>query len=185
AYQREPGVDDGLAYMDAYDEEIAYTDFEIGKLLEGIDDALGDRTLYVFTADHGESMMEHESWFRHAVHVYDEMVRVPLLVRGPGVVPGRSELLTSGIDVVPTVLAALGLPLAPPMPDVDLRTGKGLDPSRIVYAEASLNARDGGEQWRAAIQGDMKWMIGVRKGNCESSRRRYDLAADPLELTMK
>ena len=139
----------------------------------------------MFTADHGESMMDHEFWFRHAVQVYDEMVRVPLLVRGPGVAPGRSDLLTSGTDIVPTVLAALGLPVAPPMPDVDLRNGKGLEPSRIVYTEASLSARDGAEQWRAAIQGDMKWVIGVRKGNCESSRRRYDLSKDPLELTMK
>jgi arylsulfatase len=186
AFEREPGVSDGLAYVDAYDEEIAYTDSQIGKLLDGVDKYLGaDRTLVVFTADHGESMMDHESWFRHAVHVYDEMVRVPLLVRGPGVVPGRSELLVSGTDIVPTVLASLGLPLAAPMPDVDLRNDKGLTPSRIVYTEASLNARDGGEQWRAAIQGDFKWMIGVRKDNCESSQRRYDLAKDPLELTRK
>lgn len=185
-YEREPGVDDGLAYVDAYDEEIAYTDSQIGKLLAGLDKVLDDdRTLYVFTADHGESMMDHESWFRHAVHVYDEMVRVPLLVKGPGVVPGHSDLLTSGIDVASTVLLALGLPLVAPMPDVDLRTGKGLTPARIVYTEASLNARDGGEQWRAAVQGSMKWMIGVRKGNCEESHRRYDLGKDPLELTIK
>ena len=71
------------------------------------------------------------------------------------------------------------------MPQVDLRSGKGLTPSRIVYTEASLNARDGGEQWRAAIQNDIKWMIGVRKGDCESSHRRYDLRKDPDELTIK
>lgn len=186
AYQREPGVDDGLAYVDAYDEEIAYTDSQIGKLLDGIAASLdADRTLFVFTSDHGESMMDHEFWFRHAVQVYDEMVRVPLLIRGPGVVPGRSDLLTSGTDIVPTVLAALGLPVVAPMPDVDLRSGKGLEPSRVVYTEASLSARDGAEQWRAAIQGDMKWVIGVRKGNCEASRRRHDLRKDPLELTIK
>jgi arylsulfatase A-like enzyme len=185
-YEREPGVNDALAYVDAYDEEIAYVDSEVGRLLDGIDDHLdADRTLIVFTADHGESMMEHEFWFRHAVQVYDEMVRVPLLVRGPGVVPGRSDLLTSGIDIAPTVLASLGLPPEPAMPAVDLRTGKGLDPSRIVYSEASLSARDGAEQWRCAVQGTTKWVLGVRKGNCESARRLYDLAADPGELSIK
>jgi arylsulfatase A-like enzyme len=185
-YEREPGVNDGLAYVDAYDEEIAYADSEIGRLLDGIEKSLDiDRTLVVFTADHGEAMMEHESWFRHAVHVYEEMVRVPMLLRGPGVVTGTSDLLTSGIDVTPTILAAIGLPRPQTMPDIDLRTGKGLDDARIVYSEASLNARDGGEQWRMAVQQRMKWMIGVRKGNCESSRRRYDLAKDPFELTMK
>jgi arylsulfatase A-like enzyme len=101
------------------------------------------------------------------------------------VVPGRSDLLTSGIDVAPTVLAALGLAPEASMPAVDLRTGKGLDPARIVYSEASLSARDGAEQWRCAVQGTTKWVLGVRKGNCESSRRIYDLAADPGELTIK
>jgi arylsulfatase A-like enzyme len=185
-YEREPGVDDGLAYVDAYDEEIAYLDSEVGRLLDGLDDRLDlDRTLVVFTADHGESMMEHEFWFRHAVQVYDEMVRVPLLVRGPGVEPGRSDLLTSGIDIAPTILAALGLAAEPPMPAVDLRTGKGLDAARVVYSEASLSARDGAEQWRCAVQGTTKWVIGARKGNCEAALRRYDLAKDPGELRIE
>lgn len=186
AYQREPGVSDGLAYVDAYDEEVAYTDSEVGRLLDGLASRLGsDRNLVVFTADHGESLMDHEFWFRHAVHVYDEMVRVPLMLRGPGVVPGRSELATSGTDLVPTILKALGVPLPASVPDVDLRSGAGLAPDRIVYTEASLSARDGGDQWRAAIQGDRKWMIGVRKGNCEAGHKLFDLAKDPDELTIK
>ncbi len=186
SYQREPGVDDGLAYVDAYDEELAYVDAQVGRLLDGIDARLGhDRSLVVFTADHGESMMDHESWFRHAVQVYDEMVRVPLMIRGPGVTPGSSDLATSGIDLAPTILKALGIAPPPPAPAIDLRTGDGLSASRIVYTEASLSARDGGPQWRAAIQQGSKWMIGVSAGNCESSRRRYDLASDPLELTIK
>jgi arylsulfatase A-like enzyme len=185
-YEREPGVNDGLAYVDAYDEEIAYMDSEVGRLLDGLDEHIDlDRTLVVFTADHGESMMEHEFWFRHAVQVYDEMVRVPLLVRGPGVEAARSDLLTSGIDIAPTILAALGLPPDPRMPAVDLRNGKGLDASRIVYSEASLSARDGAEQWRCAVQRTTKWVLGVRKGNCESARRLYDLAADPGELAVR
>lgn len=185
-YVREPGVDDGLAYVDAYDEEVAYTDAQVGRLLDGLASSLDmDRTLLVFTSDHGESMMDHEFWFRHAVQVYDEMVRVPLMLRGPGVVPGRSDLLTSGTDVLPTVLAALGLAPPPDVPRVDLRNGQGLSPSRIVYAEASLSSRDGDEQWRAAVQGPIKWMIGVRKGNCQTVTRRYDLASDPFELTIK
>lgn len=185
-YEREPGVTDGLAYVDAYDEEVAYTDSEIGRLLEGLEHALDlDDTLVVFTADHGEAMMEHEFWFRHAVQVYEEMVRVPLMLRGPGVVPGTSDLPTSGTDVAPTVLEAVGLPVVAPAPAVDLRTGKGLAPDRIVYTEASLSARDGGEQWRAAIQSGQKWVIGVRRGDCEAKTRRYDLTQDPFELTIR
>lgn len=186
SYQREPGVRDGLAYVDAYDEEIAYTDANVGRLLDGVAKRLGsDGNLWIFTSDHGESMMDHESWFRHAVHVYEEMVRVPLVLKGPGVILGRSDLATSGTDLVPTVLKALGVPLPALVPDVDLRTDAGLAPTRVVFTEASLNARDGGDQWRAAVEDRMKWMIGVRKDNCEAQRRRYDLAKDPDELTIK
>ena len=186
SYQREPGVTDGLAYVDAYDEELAYVDAQVGRLLDGIAAQLPlEQTLFVFTADHGESLMDHEAWFRHAVQVYDDIVRVPLMLRGPGVVPGRSSMPSSGIDIAPTILKALGLPVVPPMPDVDLRNEAGMSPTRVLYTEASLSARDGGEQWRAAIQNGTKWVIGARKGNCGVSQRRYDLERDPAELVIK
>src|SRR6185369_13088391 len=55
AYQRRPGITDGLFYVDRYDEEVAYADAEIGRLLDGYARLHPmDRTLVVVTADHGE-----------------------------------------------------------------------------------------------------------------------------------
>jgi arylsulfatase A-like enzyme len=65
-----------------YDEEIAYTDAAIGRLLEGIERMSLDRpTVTVLTADHGEYFMEHGR-FGHGRDVYDELVHVPLIISG-------------------------------------------------------------------------------------------------------
>lgn len=65
-----------------YDEEIAYTDRWIGKLMEGIESReLGDATISILTADHGEYFMERGEFF-HGKDVYDELVHVPLIISG-------------------------------------------------------------------------------------------------------
>jgi len=181
-YQRERGVTDGLTYVDRYDEEIAYTDAEVGRLLDrfavlrSIDD-----TLVVFTADHGESMMEHERWFTHGYHVYDEIVRVPLMLRGPGMERGRRTEPASGIDIAPTILRFLGETPPPTMPPVDLRDGMGLTPTRPIFAEATWGGK---KQWRAAVTRDEKWMTQVwAPSRATMQQRRYDLVGDPGELS--
>ncbi len=173
--QRRRGQTDGLDYVDRYDEEIAWADAQIGRLL----DAWGrlgpvDESLVLFTADHGETLMEHERWFDHGYHVYEELVRVPLMLRGYGVSPGRSQALASGIDLLPTILGFAGAPVDPDLPGFDLRDPDAISRDRAVFAEA--------RSWRAAIQGDRKWMLAYRQGRREvRDRRYYDLARDPGE----
>nr|MDJ0849448.1 sulfatase-like hydrolase/transferase [Myxococcota bacterium] len=164
-------------YVDAYDEEIAYTDAEIGRLLASYGPRLDD-ALVIFTADHGETMIEHDMWFTHGFQVYDAIVRVPLLVRGPGVSPGRSAGPAHGTDAAPTFLHAAGAPVPESMPNVDLRTGAGLRPDRKITVEATA----GTGQWRAVIQGEAKAMVNVKgPGREVRERRSYDLASDPNE----
>ncbi|MBW2416934.1 MAG: sulfatase [Deltaproteobacteria bacterium] len=173
--QRRRGQDDGLDYVDRYDEEIAYADAQIGRLFDAWAE-IGpvDDSLVLFTADHGETLMEHERWFDHGYHVYEELVRVPLLLRGYGVPPGRSEALVSGVDLVPTILGFAGAPVDPALPGFDLRDPEAIASDRAVFAEA--------RRWRTAIQGDRKWMLEYRQGRREiMDRRFYDLARDPGE----
>jgi arylsulfatase A-like enzyme len=179
AYVQPSESSDALDYVDGYDEEIAYMDFHVGRLLDGyaalhpIDDAL-----VVLTADHGETMMEHEVWFGHGYQVYEAIVRVPLMLRGPGVLTGRVELGSLGVDVAPTILRFVGAGVPATMPSVDLRNAWGLDPKRVLVVEATLSTH----QWKAAIQGQQKWMIRVSGKDREiSGRRAYDLSADPRE----
>jgi arylsulfatase A-like enzyme len=74
----------GVDYLrDLYDEEIAYTDREIGRLLERLEArGLARETLIVVVADHGEEFMEH-GWLGHTITLHDEVVRVPLLIAHP------------------------------------------------------------------------------------------------------
>ena len=62
----------------------------MGRLLRELDDRdLADVTLVAFTADHGESLGEHDYWFAHGDRLDDDLVRVPLLLRIPGLRPSE------------------------------------------------------------------------------------------------
>lgn len=181
AYQRLPNTRDGLDYVDQYDEEIAFVDSQVGRLLDAyaqshaIEDAL-----VIVTSDHGESMIEHEWWFTHGYHVYEEIVRVPLMLRGPGVKPGTNANLVSGIDIAPTILQAIGAEVPAYMAQVDLRTGAGLTEQRIVYTEG----RGDSLHRRAAVQGRDKWLLSIQE-QTEALLYPvyYDLAHDPQEVS--
>ena len=180
-YGRLPGVTDGLTYVDRYDAEISYVDAEVDRLLRGFGQFNDvENALIVLTSDHGESMMEHERWFGHTYHVYEEITRVPLLLRGPGVVPGRFEGLASGIDVAPTLLRFAGVEPPAAWEGIDLLDGSIGREGRLVFTEASRK----NHQWRAALEGDQKWIAQVRGEGREIARRvHFRLDQDPGELS--
>ncbi len=176
-YQREPGVNDGLEYGDLYDEELAYLDEHLGRLLDLFEEqGVLENTIVIFSADHGESMMEHERWFTHGYHVYEEIIRVPLMFRYPHDNDARLvKTRVSLIDVVPTILDLAGVELP-----VHLR-GQVLGDSiqdHPVYAQ--------GGEWRSMTYRDQKWIIQIDEETKLGVRRhRYDLIDDPGELEKK
>ncbi len=89
-----------------YDSEIGYADHYIGKLLSTLDELnLRQSTLVVLLADHGESLGEHD-YVGHGRHLYQNIIRVPLIFRLPGVTrPGKViQEDVSLLDVTPTIL---------------------------------------------------------------------------------
>ena len=91
---------------------VSYLDKWIGEVLDTLDEqGLADNTIVVFTSDHGEMIGSHGFIYKGA-YMYDEVQRVPLVVRMPGVVQAglQSEALSSSVDVLPTLLAMMGLP---------------------------------------------------------------------------
>ena len=177
-YQRDATVKDALDYVDRYDEEIAYADAEIGRLLEGFAQVSElERAMIVLTADHGEVMMERRVWFRHRYHVFEEIIRVPLLIRGPGMSPGRRTTAVSVIDLVPTILSHAGERIPKDLPGRDLHAREA-HVDRVLFAEATTEKG----QWRAAIQGGAKFVEFFAIGEREPTRRAaFDLALDPEE----
>jgi arylsulfatase A-like enzyme len=91
-----------------YLEEVVYVDEVLGRLLARIE-AGGRETVVLFTSDHGEHFGEHDL-VMHSNSLYEPLVRVPFLLAGPGVEPGRFEHPPQLEDVVPTLLGLAGLP---------------------------------------------------------------------------
>ncbi len=99
-----------------YDGDIAYGDQEFGRFVRELKTrGLYDRALIVFLADHGEEFQDHGGWL-HGRSVFDELVRVPLIVKFPeGRHAGtRVQQQVRVLDVLPTVLAEMGLPVPEP-----------------------------------------------------------------------
>jgi len=192
-YFMEPGITDAEEYVDRYDEEIAYADREVGRLLNGYAEIVGsDSSLIILTADHGEAMIDRERWFAHGFHIFEELTHVPLLLRGPGAEPRRIPHLVSVADVAPTLYKAAGLTYHSDS------FGRPLDEAaagRSVFSET-----DGGLYGRRAMwQGDDKWAVQVGYSRLRGAARKFlfrigfrtqprlseaafhDLAADPRE----
>jgi arylsulfatase A-like enzyme/Flp pilus assembly protein TadD len=94
-----------------YPGEVAYTDSQVGRLLEGLDhQGVAENTLVILTADHGEGLGEHGE-VTHGFFVYQSTMRVPLMARLPGRIPAGGRIATpvSLVDVLPTVLDATRL----------------------------------------------------------------------------
>jgi arylsulfatase A-like enzyme len=102
--------EDKAAMVALYDGEIAYTDYYVGRLLGEID-ALGlrDNSIVVLSADHGDEFWDHGG-YQHGHSLYSELIHVPLIIRGPGVLsePRHIEAGVQQLDLMPTLLDFIG-----------------------------------------------------------------------------
>jgi arylsulfatase A-like enzyme/Flp pilus assembly protein TadD len=102
-------------FSDPYDGEIAYADASLGKLFTYLrQHGLYEKTIIVMMSDHGESLGAHGESM-HGIFLYDETIRVPLIFKLPGELLARRRVPTRVrlVDVAPTLLSMLSLPLPP------------------------------------------------------------------------
>ncbi|MFO0985502.1 MAG: sulfatase [Planctomycetota bacterium] len=98
------GEADRRHLVDLYDAAIANTDGFVGAILSKLRGlGLDDRTLVIITADHGKELLDRGT-LAHGHTLYDEMIRVPLMMRGPGIAPQRLGALVELVDITPTVV---------------------------------------------------------------------------------
>ena len=111
-YQSMRGLDRLAQYVRRYDGEIRFTDAQIGKLVATLDwMGLRERTLVALTADHGESLTEHNEYLQHGWFLYDTTLHVPLILSWPdklasGIVADEQ---VGGADLMPTILELVGV----------------------------------------------------------------------------
>ncbi len=137
-----PKIDDAdAAYLAGlYDAEIALVDEAFAKLLGDLrETGLLDSTLVIVTSDHGEEFAEHGQLFHK--QVYQSTLRIPLLLRLPGgAAAGRRPEPVDLLDLMPTILAALGLevPSAAQGRVIELDAGADPPPRRPIFGETLL-----------------------------------------------
>jgi arylsulfatase A-like enzyme len=117
-YERHADHDFGERDVDRYDAEIATADQAVGRLVALVREKRPG-TVVVLAADHGEEFGDHGGYY-HGTTVFEEQVRVPLVVNAAGLVPRKVEQPVQLIDVLPTVLNALGVPRTPRLRGNDL-----------------------------------------------------------------
>ncbi len=170
-YEKHPEYDFGERPLDAYDGEVKTADALIGRIVAEFERTRGPGNVVLMSADHGEEFGDHGGRY-HGTTVYEEQVRVPLLVVAPGVAARVVTSPVQTIDLLPTVLSALGIPRAPRMRGRDLGpalTGRP-DPSARAFAEtesAALYAKD---------------TLRMLCDKATSACRLYDVGVDPAEL---
>lgn len=156
--------------VDRYDQNLRYVDDSLQRLL----DAAGPDATIAFFADHGEEFFDHDD-LEHGHTLYDELIRIPLFLRSPGLTPGRVDDPVSLLDLTPTLLDLLG------MPDSSL-AGRTMLP----LARGEATATDRPIAFGRPLYGEVAWGVtkdGEKYMSREGAEHLYDLAADPDETT--
>jgi len=188
-YLEHPQYPFGAADIDRYDAEIAYTDYYIDDLLKVVD---RKNTVVVFTSDHGEEFGEHGGKYHYTLH--GEVMRVPLVIKAPGLAHREESAPAEQIDLLPTILELLAIDAPAGLPGRDLFAPA--DPHHSIYLE-----RDRPPQWRqrGVVRGSHKLVVVEAADTLlvpATSRNEeipvtwvkpgmylYDLARDPGETT--
>lgn len=161
-------------YVQRYHAEIRYVDDCMKLLLDKLKEMkIHDRTMIIFTSDHGEALGEHQQWFQHGSSLFYEQVRVPLVITCPGCKTGRVRGIAESVDLLPTILEYLKIEAPPEI------EGKSLLACLL----------DPGQPAKSTWYGDLNYLEGIEREGMKFIRDKnsneqilIDLATDSHEL---
>ncbi len=176
--KHEESPDFGKDNRGRYDSEVWYTDMWIGKLFEFCEQQpWWDKTAVIISADHGEAFGEH-GMYKHAFELWEVLARVPLIVKAPGALPKRIEEPRTHIDLAPTILDLMRVPLIDGMQGTSLAPEiYGAPPQEREAIVLELSEDTNNPARRAIIEGDYK-LISFDGG---AKKSLFNLAKDPGE----
>ncbi len=163
----------------------SFVDYEIGRVLEAVEQHAPD-ALVIYTSDHGDMLGSHCLGGKGPV-MYDEITRIPFIVRWPGTAPEGSVApeIASHIDVVPTIMDFMGLPIPKLLEGrsvLDTFRDPAARQNEVVFMEFNRYEIDhdgfgGFQPVRAAFDGRYKLVV-----NLMVTDELYDLEKDPGEM---
>jgi len=164
---------------DPYSGEVAYLDAQVGEFLKGLEMlGLGNKTLVVIVSDHGEGLGDHGE-YTHGLFLYDAVVRVPLLMAGPGIPTGKviSNQVRS-IDIMPTIMDYLGISAGSQAQGgslLPLLLGRGPVPDPYAYCETIYPKTQMGWSELRALRTNLQKVV------VAPTPEYYQLEQDPAE----
>ena len=139
-----------------YDQEILFNDLTFGQLLDQLkQNGIYDNSLILFTADHGEEFLDH-NWFGHGKTLYNEQLRIPLIIKSDAINKGRFNDNVQLADIVPTILDILGINTPYALDGASL-IGKTALKGRPIFAEEAHS----GNYLRSLIIGKDKFIFNL------------------------
>jgi arylsulfatase A-like enzyme len=182
-YVPHDAFDFGHHGRELYDGELAFVDHHLGRVLDALAKRpFAERTIIIITSDHGEAFGEH-GLYRHGFELWEELVRVPLVIYVPGATPRRIGVRRGAIDIVPTILDVFGVAAPadekPPLRGVtllpDALAPPGYTPTpRVIYCD--MPAGPYNDSREAYIEDDMKLITSGGR-----ALGLFDLKTDPGE----
>jgi arylsulfatase A-like enzyme len=177
-----------LDYLrDLYDEEVAFTDHQVGRLIDFLEQSQRlDDTAVIVVSDHGEEFMEH-GWIGHTNGLHEELIHVPLVVTLPGIpeAPSVVEHVVETRSIFPTVLDYLGIEFpsrAPSLLALLRADGSGDDSPHRAFSSVWLSEPidNTGERARMTALRTDRWKLIV--DHLRERELLFDLESDPAEL---
>jgi arylsulfatase len=175
-----------------YDAAIRFVDSEIAGLLAGWDERRARERVTIVVSDHGESLGDHGLFFAHDFTLYDELLRVPLIVRDTRIGHGRVEANVSLIDVLPFLCRQLSLKCPQDLDGIALPTReRDADAQRMVFAAGPPKRRRyGNDPWITVAGMEGRWTM-AKRGRTKllhtprpegDAWQAFDLGRDPREV---
>jgi len=170
---------------------VEWFDATVGELMQSVESrGLSQNTIFVYVTDNGWIQDPEKPRYapKSKQSPYEGGVRTPMMIRWPGKIqPSDSPDFAHSIDIVPTLLKALEIPLPAGLPGIDLLNEQARKDRKVVFGECfTHNANDLDDpkanlRWRWAVQGQWKLIVPNQAIERDGKNELYDLVADPLE----
>lgn len=163
-----------------YLASVAYMDRQVGKVLDALEQAgIADKTIVIFTSDHGYHLGEHDFWAKVSLH--EESAAVPLIISVPGKQPAVCHSLAELLDLYPTVSGLCGLEVPQGVQGKDL--APLLDDPALKVREAAFSVDPRNKGNRGFLLRDDHWAYIQYREDASGGVELFDMKQDPQQFT--